>query len=155
MPVASFVDLQEAICGLLGATPPPLAYDENDVMAFHVTTSDVSINFVHRRGMDRVAFVYIALGVLPEDRELKVWRLLAEANFLMLAEHGPSFSRNPVTGQVVLQWVRALGDCDAIEIFQSLARLADKARQWRRTHFLEESDDAPPSGPGLHAANFA
>lgn len=145
MAVASFEALCAGFCELVGVAMPALRPDEEGRVAFHVGYRDANVDLVQcaRSSPDHL-FVLFSLGPLAaEDRfgpgEM---RAMLEANFV-LQVHPPTFSRNPTTGQAILQYVYPLADATAAGLFELIAQGAEWSAHWR--------DALHGDDPDLHA----
>jgi hypothetical protein len=134
MPFSTFEQFSAALCDTAGIASPELAPDESGMIAFHLVIQDVVVNLVHMRAVgtdnDEV-FLLVTFGAIPQDQELEVLQLLAEANFSMLSIDAPVFGRNPATGEVVLRQRILLSQIEAPGAYESIVRLVALAKQWR------------------------
>lgn len=149
--VASFQVLCEGVCGLFEVQPPPLQPDANGLTGFTLQLRGVDISVVEApAGMAPAVFVLVEFGAPPAGRELDTWHALLDANFLMLGAHAPSFSRNPVTGDVVLQYACTLHEATCEGLCESIRAIADVAARWRQDYFLLDTpgEPTPASTPG-------
>ena len=156
MAVASFQVLCEGVCEIFGVTPPPLQPDANGLTGFTLQLQGVDISVVEAPtgpgGPSPAALVLVEFGVPPPERELQTWHALLDANFLMLDANAPSFSRNPMTGEVVLQHACTLHDTTCEDLCGRLLAIAEVAVRWRRDYFLGEPPSGPVAAPGpVHA----
>lgn len=143
MAVASFQALCEGMCGIFGVTPPALRADANGLTGFTLQLLGVDISVVEApAGSKAGVFMLVEFGSPPEGRELQAWHALLDANFLMLGVDAPSFSRNPVTGGVVLQHACALHDATCEGLCAKLRAIAEVAVRWREDCFLGDPADA-------------
>lgn len=158
MAIANFEELCKGMCEVAGVEAPELSADEQGVLAFTVQLHDVSVTVAHAQETSPgCAYVLIEFGEPPADRELAAWLALMDANFLMLGDNAPTFSRNPANGQVILQYAYPFEQATALGLYQGILRMVEIAGQWRQDYFLQD-DDATP-GTRLHeavsAADFA
>lgn len=157
MAIANFDELCKGLSEIAGVTPPALEPDEQGITAFSVHLHDVAVTVAHApQSSPDCAFVLIEFGEVPRDRDLAVWTALLDANFLMMGESAPCFSRNPATGQVLLQYVYPFDTATALDLYQGIVKMVDIARRWREDHFLDTENLAAQSGRGEHiiAADF-
>lgn len=147
MAVASFRDLCAGFCELLKVSPPVLSADEKGLLAFHVILRGATINLVHRpeHSPDHV-FVLFELGPLAKDESASSAQLLAllEANFVLLEVNPPVFSRNPATGDVVLQYIYSLFEATPNDLYDLIDKEVDRISQWRSDDQIP-TEDAPMS----------
>ena len=150
MAVASFQVLCEGVCSLFGAAVPELQPDANAMTGFTLQVRGVDISVVEApHGTAPAVFVLVEFGAPPAGRELQTWHALLDANFLMLEANAPSFSRNPVTGDVVLQYASTLHDATCEALCESICAIAEVAARWRQDYFL---GDASPPGMAASAS---
>ncbi len=139
MAVASFQVLCEGVCGLFGVAPPRLQADANGLTGFTLQVQDVDISVVEGpAGTTPAVLLLVEFGAPPAGRELQAWHTLLDANFLLLGAHAPCFSRNPVTGDVVLQQASALQDVSCEALVERIRSIAEVAARWRQDPFLGE-----------------
>ncbi len=157
MAVANFTQLCEAFCEIAGVAPPALEPDEHGVTAFTASLNDVAVSVAHAPESNRdCAFVLVEFGPAPADREQEAMTALMEANFLMLGEYSPAFSRNPANGDVVLQYAYPFANATALQLYQSVVEMTDLALRWRSDHFLDGAPEpATSTASPLSAADFA
>lgn len=133
MAVASFEELCAGFCELVQVSPPPLKADAQGLVAFHVVLRGITVNFVHRPDVtpDHV-FVIFELGALDHRSEHGFGQLeaLLDANFALLQLNSPVFSRNPGTGDVVLQYIYPLFETTASSLYQLIEKEIDRISQW-------------------------
>lgn len=147
MAVASFQALCEQVCTIFGVAPPDLQADLAGLTGFTLQLGDVEVCVAQAPGGPMPAvFVLVEFGPPPAGRELQTWHALLDANFLMLGANAPGFSRNPVTGDVVLQYACTLNEATPEGLCASIRAIADVATHWRQGHFLGESP--PQEAPG-------
>lgn len=151
MAVASFQALYDGVCAVFGLEAPQLQPDALGITGFTLRVQEVDVSVVQAPdGSAPAAFVLVEFGTPPPGRELETWHALLNANFLMLGANAPNFSRNPVSGEVVLQYACPLQDATPEGLGQSIERIADVAARWRQDYFL--ADDSPPlPAPDAHA----
>jgi len=135
MAVSSFEELCAGFCELARVAPPALALDDRGFTAFHATLNGVAVNLVHYplRYADH-AFVLFEYGAIsdvdagPND----ALNQLLDANFRSLQVHAPVFSRNPVSGEVVLRHVYPLFDATPNGLLDLIEAGVAQALQWRQ-----------------------
>jgi hypothetical protein len=142
MAVASFEDLCAGFCDIVKVAPPQLQEDDQGRVAFHVKMRGATVNMVHcpHTHPDHLFLVFelgpLATGDADAARELKA---LLDANF-MLQVHAPVFSRNPATGNAVLQYVYPLFDATPSGLYELIDKGVDWSSRWR--------EHLAPSRPG-------
>ncbi len=134
MAVASFEDLCAGLCDLVQVPLPFLKEDSLGRIGFHVLLRGATVNLVHcpHACPDHV-FVLFEFGGVRQDGpgSLADLQSLLDANFVLLQVDPPFFSRNPETGDVVLQYVFKLFDATPHEVYALIDRGVDKVSQWR------------------------
>jgi hypothetical protein len=98
----------------------------------------------------RVLLVYCDFGPVEKGREAEGYRTLLETNLLMFAANGPMYTISPTTGHVVFAHHYPVEQLDAKSLRNILAHLAAKAKDWRKTQFL----DNPPLKPVNNGSNM-
>ncbi len=155
MSSTDFSALCQALCTQLGVQPPELEPDPLGVVGFTVQLRGVDLAVLHTRPTDAFTLLLVNFGPLDEDREPGIWRALMDANFLLVGPDAPAFSRNPVTGEVLLQHVLPLADVDAAQLRARMVHMAEVALQWRKDFFLSagaQAQFARPQDPAPSAA---
>lgn len=157
MAIASFQVLCEGVCEIFGVTPPALQPDTIGLTGFTLQLQGVDISVVEApSGSEPAAFMLVEFGAPPAGRELQTWHALLDANFLMLGANAPSFSRNPVTGEVVLQHACTLHDATCEALCHRIRAIAEVAARWRQDYFLGDtpSGNTPPADARQDASVF-
>lgn len=155
MSSADFSALCQALCTQLGVQAPQLEPDPLGVVGITVQLQGVDLAVLHTRPTDAFALLLVTFGPLDEDREPGIWRALMDANFLLVGPDAPAFSRNPVTGEVLLQHVLPLANVDAAQLRVRMVRMAEVALQWRKDFFLSAEAQAQFAVPQAPAPNAA
>jgi hypothetical protein len=143
MAVSTFDELCAGFCELIAVTPPVLNADANELVAFHVVRRDVTIILAHRPGSSKDHFfVLFELGPIANDAEDAAAQMqaLLEANFVLLQVHPPVFSRNPASGDAVLQYAFPLFETTPNGLCELIDREIDRVLAWR--------ERLPPNGSG-------
>lgn len=149
MAVASFENLCADFCEIVGVPTPALTEDLLGRVAFHVTLRGTTVNLVHlpRVCPDHI-FVLFELGPLGTDSPETSLDLqyLLEANFSLLKLNPPVFSRNPDTGDVLLQYVYPFFDASGHDLRELIDDGIDLVVHWRDR---EQPAPVEPSGAAL------
>ncbi|HVZ43673.1 MAG TPA: CesT family type III secretion system chaperone [Ramlibacter sp.] len=160
MAIANFEELCAGFCEVIGVAPPALKADANGLVAFHVIFRDMIVNLVHRPDVspDHV-FVVFEVGPLGEDRERASVQFQAflEANFVLLQVNPPVFSRNPATGDAILQYVYSLFEASPSGLYELINKGIDTIVQCREDLPAVAVDrghehESPPLDMLLHIA---
>ncbi len=157
MTIANFDELCKGLSEIAGVTAPALTPDEQGIIAFSVHLHEVAVSVAHApQSSPHCAFVVIEFGDIPQDRALAAWTALLDANFLMMGESAPCFSRNPATGQVLLQYAYPFDTATALDLYQGIVKMTDIAQRWRDDHFLDAANLAgqPGRSEAVSAADF-
>jgi hypothetical protein len=155
MPAANLQELVRQLCTIVDSPVPALSTDANGMLAFSTRLRDVDVTVTHHPTLHpEHAFVLVFFGPVPENRERAVLRELLHANLLLLHPGGPAFSRNPLSGHVVLQYVYPLAEASGQGLLSGLQTIIDSALQWRRDFFLDQAALRVVASP-LPAANLS
>lgn len=138
MAIANFDEFCRAFCELAAIPRPDLSPDPHGAFAFTVLMRGVSVTVLHVPSRPDVAYVMAELGSVPEHSAMEAWRALLDANMLLRGKDAPVFSRNPQTGDVILQRAFPLGDATAVHVYEQVELLVAMARQWQQGNFLAE-----------------
>ena len=138
MPASSLHNLAEQFCEILGVAAPSLSPDGKGHLAFSTKVKGVNVSVTHdmSRHPDH-ASVLVFFGHVPPDREVLVLRELLHANLLMIQPHCLTFSRNPLTGSVILQMMFPLATASGQGLWDGLQSVISHALQWRESYFLD------------------
>ncbi|CAN5736093.1 hypothetical protein BH11PSE7_BH11PSE7_07520 [soil metagenome] len=150
LPFSTFNEFGAALCEAAGVAFPSPLPDPDNVMAFHLVIDGVIVNLIHHEleGNDD-AFVLVVFGVVPEQDECEVLRVLAEMNFVLMSADAPVLGCNPETGEVVLRKAMSLSLVDAEAAFSAIKQLVAMALEWRE-HPLFALDGNREAGFPLH-----
>jgi hypothetical protein len=130
MAVASFEELCAGFCEIAKVPIPALAADAQGRIAFHVTSRGATVNLVHcPQVSDDHVFVLFELGPVGESRD--ELQALLDANFSSLQVHPPMFSRNPATGDAVLQYTYPFFEANANDLYELIEEGAQWVGHWR------------------------
>ena len=152
MAVSSFGHLCAGLCDLVKVQAPPLVEDALGRVGFHVVMRGVTVNLVHcpHACPDHV-FLLFEFGPIGQDGPDSFADLqsMLEANFVLLQVNAPVFSRNPATGDAVLQYVFQLFDATPHGLHAMIEHGVGMVERW---HAGPEDDEAatthsPPSKP--------
>jgi hypothetical protein len=133
MAVASFEDLCRGVCELVGCEAPALERDERDNLAIRVAIQGIDVKLTHEPARSRThAFVLAGFGPFPQDSEVDACKALLELNAELLRYAGACFSRDPVSGDAVLQYAYALDAGTAVDLYQRVGDLTSVVRAWQQ-----------------------
>lgn len=161
MAVGSFDELCAGFCEIAHVSPPALGVDARGLVAFHVVLRGATVNVVHcPRTSPEHVFVVFEFGPVGQGGpdSLAELQTLLEANFELLQVHPPVFSRNPATGDAVLQYVYPLFDATAHGLYELIERGVDWVSHWRERDSTCGTDDMqqhPTESPATALHNFA
>lgn len=143
MAVGSFEDLCAGFCDIVQVPTPALGVDAQGLVGFHVVLRGATVNLVHcpQTSPDHV-FVVFELGPIGREGPASFADLqtLLEANFTLLRVHPPMFSRNPATGDAVLQYVFPLFDATPHGLYELIDEGVDWVSQWRERSSSRDTD---------------
>lgn len=100
---SNFVDLCNAFCEVAGFAEVSPERDEEGAMAARFTLGDTDFEFMSESESAHRFFSRVVFGPLPPGDESAQWDELLETNFLISRPGGAAFSRDPWTGNAVLQ----------------------------------------------------
>ncbi len=146
MPATDLHALVEQFCSHIGIAAPVLTPDHQGSLAFSTQLREVDFTVTQdplRHPDD--ALVLVFLGQAPEDREVLILRELMNANLLMLQPQSLSFSRNPLTGSILLQYACPLAGASGESLRAGMENLIDTVLAWRQDYFLDGSGSPAPS----------
>ncbi|WP_167784803.1 CesT family type III secretion system chaperone [Ramlibacter rhizophilus] len=134
--------LLAGLCGRLGLPPQDWVSDAGGLRGITLRLDDVDISLVDRpqEPVGPTLCLLVEFGAPAPERELEIWRTLADANFLMLGPDAPAFGRNPATGEVLLQYACPRDAATAAGLHRSLLEMARIARHWRHAFNLRAED---------------
>ena len=137
MAIGSFRHLCEGFCEIAGVETPPLIANDEGLIAFHMKLRGVTINVVHspESSADH-AFILVECGAIPHKLAQRAMQALLEANFFWLQVHPPTFSRNPATGDAVLQFVYPFQDATPTGLFALIDQGVVLALRWQQDCFI-------------------
>lgn len=129
----SFEELITDVCALIRfGEPKRLIAGEplylNDVMFSIVPEEHIAPGRI---------FLFASFGDLPRANEIKVLEELLKENHAGFSGEGPGFTISPTTGKVVYSLHVFLSKTNAEELAYRMVYLAQKAREWRDTYFLD------------------
>jgi hypothetical protein len=133
MGVASFEDLCRGLCELAGVATPALERDEEGSLAVVVPAEGLEVTLTHEPARSAThVFVLAGVGPLPQGGELDACKALLEINAGLLRHAGLCFSRDPQTGDMLLQQACALDDTTPVGLYQRVRELSVAVHEWRQ-----------------------
>jgi hypothetical protein len=148
MPASTLQDLAQQFCDAAQMVAPVLTPDSDGNLAFSTRIRDVDFTITHDpASQPENALILVFLGQIPADREVLILRELLHANLLMLQPGSPSFSRNPLTGSILLQYSSPLTSASGESLRAGMEGIIDMVHAWREDFFLEAN--GPPTSPSL------
>ena len=145
MTLSSFNELYAALAKLTGQDAPDLDVNEDGSAGFSMTVSGLPVAAIHLPNgsvNSNTAFFFMDLGKMPEEIELAGWQALMEANFELLNDGAPCFSRRPTTGEVLLQYAYPLNRGDLEALKDNILNMVQMGQRWRHDHFLQSEASA-------------
>ncbi len=133
MAIASFEELCAGFCELAGVPAPQLKADAQGIIAFHVILRGVTVDMVHcPERCPSYAFILFEFGPFGHDGLGNSSQLgeLLDANFLTLQAYPPVFSRNPVNGEALLQYVYPFFEATPTGLLELVNSGVQKALRW-------------------------
>lgn len=151
MPALNLQDLAHQFCQVIGHDAPQLVPDREGVLSFSVQVRGVDLIVRQDPTLDcGHALAYLVFGDVPEDREAQVLRELLHANLAMAGPQAPAFSRNPLTGHILLQHAFALSGVSGAGLWQAIQDLIDTILKWRLDFGLDVSAAPEANAGSLH-----
>jgi len=135
MPLAGFEDLCQCICELAGFGAPCLVPATDGARAATMHLRGVAITAVELpAGRDHQAFLTAQLDAPgdSDDEAAAGWLTLLDANSVLPDVDSPRFSRNPLSGDITMQWPCALQDISPLDAYQRASHMADVVLHWQR-----------------------
>ncbi|MBC5766295.1 CesT family type III secretion system chaperone [Ramlibacter albus] len=159
MAVASLEELCAGLCEILGVPPPRLGIDEHGRVAFHVVLRGVTVNLVHcPQSEPEHVFVLFDMGPVGSEGPSAIGELqaLLASNYQLLSTHAPVVSRNPETGDAVLQYVYPLFRATSSGVHALIDAGVDWVSNWRvQSEEPSSSCEAAPGDVPLAMLNLA
>lgn len=138
MPASNLQELAEQFCEVIAVETPDLLPDTDGVLSFSVNVREVDLIVRNDPHSDPDhALVYLVFGHVPEDREVPVLRELLHANLAMSGPQAPAFSRNPLTGHVLLQYAWPMANVSGRSLWHAIQDVIDAILKWRSDFGLE------------------
>ena len=144
MAISSFDELCAGFCELAKVPAPRLVADDRGLVAFHVTLRGSVIDLAYRPTVcpDHF-FVLFNFGPHGEQNLARLKGLL-EANFVLLQANAPVFSRNPATGDIVLQHACPLFEATPSDLWGLITREIERSARWHQDACVRNEDDDGP-----------
>ena len=150
MAVASFEDLCAGLCDLVKVQTPALKEDALGRVGFHVVMRGTTVNLVHcpHACPDHV-FLLFEFGPIAQEgpEAFSDLQAMLHANFVLLQLNPPVFSRNPDTGDAVLQYVFQLFDTTPHDLHALIERGVGMVERWHAGPTDDDSDIDSASQP--------
>jgi hypothetical protein len=157
MAVANLEELCAGFCEIVKIAPPALSADALGQVAFHVVLRGETVNLVHRPNeFPEHVFVVFELGPVGAegaDAAVQMCALL-DANFAPLQLHAPVFSRNPQTGDVLLQYIYPLFEATPTGLYELIDTGLNSVDRWRHHVHDGETNHADEPARGNPALNL-
>ncbi|MGE0333372.1 MAG: CesT family type III secretion system chaperone [Ramlibacter sp.] len=120
-------------CAAAHLTTPDMPPDPSGQEGFEATLdgTPMTVLAVTDAGAEHI-HVLMEFGLPARPDESRTWQALLDANFAMVSRCGLSFSRNPQTGRVMLQFQMPMNTTTGAALHQNCEPLAKLASKWRR-----------------------
>ena len=114
----SFDELCQGIFDATGRPAPELASDNGGASVVVLSVDDVDVRLLHcPTEAAGCVFVLVHFGVPEPEHELGALIALMEVNFgLMTDENGASYGRNPISGELLMQYTYPLAEAKVDEL---------------------------------------
>jgi len=147
MPLADFEQLCLGFCELAGLQPPALVPDMYGSVAFSARMRGVPITVLElEQTRGQLAFLVACMGPLSPagaDASAEGLRLM-DANSPLPVVDAPRFSRNPRTGEAMMQWPCRLQSVSSADVYRRVMLMTDVALGWQRDRSLGPWGAASP-----------
>jgi hypothetical protein len=151
MTIANFEEMCAGVCEIAGLQVPQLKPDADGTLSATVQIYGVEVAlFQLASGGPGTMFIVAELGLPPDPHQSADWLALVDANERMPGIWGPAFSRNPQSGEALLQWSLPLDAIAVVDVFQALLESVQLALQWRRGDGLGASEAAILASAAFH-----
>lgn len=135
MPIASFDDFCECIFELAGFGEPCVVPERDGTRSATMHLRGVAVTAVElpsSRG--HYAFLAAQIDAPGEniDEAAAACLALLDANSVLPDVNSPRFGRNPLTGDVTMQWPCALQEISPLDAYQRASHMADVVLHWQR-----------------------
>lgn len=136
----SFEQLVTHFCAMKGlGDPEPVA------KGAPVIVDGIEISLIYNETVDPAkASMLVTFGVAPMKNRGKIYKALLQENHIGFEGKGPGFCVSPATRQVMyvlhIRWGETMPD----ELANTMAYLAGKANEWKRTYFLNDPSRRAP-----------
>ena len=148
MPLTGFSDFCECIHELGGMGEPRSQTQAGDTQAVTMDVRGVAITAVELpSGQGRQVFLtaqFDAPGT--SDDEAAAWLALLDANSVLPDLDSPRFSRNPLSGDITMQWPCSLQDMTPLGAYQRAVHMADVVLHWQRHRMVHPELLTPGRG---------
>lgn len=148
MPLTGFNDLCECIHELGGTGVPYTQMQGTGTQAVTMDVRGVAITAVELpSGAGSQVFLtaqFDAPGT--SDDEAAAWLALLDANSVLPDLDSPRFSRNPLSGNITMQWPCSLQDMSPLAAYQRASHMADVVLHWQRHRMVHPELLTPGRG---------
>jgi hypothetical protein len=145
MAIKDFGDLRNALSEFITEAPSPKDLEKPEGME-HIALAIGDVLFllcdISPPNSGR-ALLFCEFGPLPELHRVAALERLMELNLLFFRGNSPVFGRDPVNGNILFCSEILFKTVTPEAVRDSLHQIAAQARLWRRSHFLEDSAQAP------------
>jgi hypothetical protein len=138
-----FIALVEDMFRELGFSPPATTHDPDQPLAMELEVAQINFEIVHIPHAAPERFlVECHFGEIPIDKRTQVLTRLLEVNLALARSYEAVFGVDLAKGIVIYTFVERLGEITAPALLASLHRIANKAREWRLSYYLDDDKDA-------------
>lgn len=134
MPLTGFSDFCECIQDLGGTGAPHAQTQAGGTQAVTMDMRGVAITAVELPSGHGSQVFLTAQFDAPgtSDDEAAAWLALLDANSVLPDLDSPRFSRNPLSGDITMQWPCSLQDLSPLAAYQRASHMADVVLHWQR-----------------------
>ena len=146
MSIANFDECCKYFCELAGFAAAAPRTGASGAQSFSIRLRGIEVTALALPHAPESVFLAAELGAADAGDE-GCWVVLLEANSAVPGAGGARFSRNPRTGDAVIQWTCRLPDVTPVDVYRSVSRMVDVASRWRYDRSVDADALEPPQGP--------
>jgi hypothetical protein len=146
-------DYENLILDLCAAVQEEDAAGIMNSAAFEI--DDVAFSLRFDKEAPEMMLVYADFGPMPAKRKMPVYMALLEENFVTAIGSTGSFSMSPATKRIIYITQVRLEGMTVEALADHLGLLADRAKEWRITHYIGDEPAAEPRQRGAGSLNLS
>lgn len=135
-----FIDLVEDVFRDLGFPPPAMTHDPAEPLSMEIEVDEVSFEVVHvPEQRPQKILIECNFGSPPPAQVVPVLTRLLQVNLILAREHQATFGADSRTNAVIFTSSENLVDTNATALMDEMRALAKRAKEWRRSYYLEDA----------------